>query len=178
MTERILELLPGCKIIILSGYTDFEYARKAVSLGAVDFVKKPFTIGEIVDVTLKAKALWQEEENTKRSIDRLKRDIEASMPALRQEYLNMLLQFQASPARAAELWQFLRLDIPAEDLTVMAIEIDDFQSKYSDKSVQEIELIRFSLQNILEETIREFARGTLFRETSRRFVAILSMVDR
>lgn len=178
MTERILEMLPGCKIIILSGYTDFEYARKAVSLGAVDFVKKPFTIGEIVDVTLKAKALWQEDENTKRSIERLKRDIEASMPALRQEYLNMLLQYQASPARAAELWQFLQLDMKPEDLTVMAIEIDDFQRKYSDKSVQEIELIRFSLQNILEETIHEFARGTLFRETSRRFVVIMNAADR
>ncbi|OUS70425.1 hypothetical protein B1748_28445 [Paenibacillus sp. MY03] len=178
MTERILQVLPNCKIIILSGYTDFEYARKAVGLGAIDFVKKPFTIQEIVNVTLKAKALWQEEENTRLSIDRLKRDIEASMPALRQEYLNMLLQFQASPARAAELWHFLQLDMPPEDLTVMAVEIDDFQHKYSGHSVQEIELIRFSLQNILEETIGGYTQGTLFRETSRRFVVLLHAVDR
>ncbi|MCR2805734.1 response regulator [Paenibacillus soyae] len=173
MTERILQSLPDCKIIILSGYTDFEYARKAVSLGAVDFVKKPFTIQEIVGVALRAKEQWEESERRKSSMAELRKQIEASLPALRQEHLNMLLQYPSSPAKAEELWSFLSLDMPPDNLTVLAVEIDDYESKYSGQSVQEIELVRFSLQNILEETIAAHAQGTLLRETSRRFAAVV-----
>ena len=178
MTERILQILPDCKVIILSGYTDFEYARKAVRLGAMDFIKKPFTVQEIIEVTLKAKEAWLELEQKKVSLEQLKRQVKASLPVLRQEYLNMILQFPASEEKMLEQWRFLELDIPPQDLTVITVEIDEYQHKYSDKPVQEIELIRFSLQNILEETVREHAEGTLFRETSRRFLIIIHTADR
>lgn len=178
MTERIMQLLPDCKVIILSGYTDFEYARKAVRLGATDFIKKPFTVQEIVDVTLKAKALWLETVQKKVQLEQLNKQVKASLPVLRQEYLNMLLQFPATERKMLEQWRFLELDIPPNDLTILTVEIDEYQQKCSDQPVQEIELIRFSLQNILEETIREHTRGTLFRETSRQFLMMIHTSDK
>jgi two-component system, response regulator YesN len=180
MTERILQMLPDCRIIILSGYTDFEYARKAVSLGATEFVKKPFTVQEIVDVALKAKSQWLEAEERRTSLEHLKKQIQSSMPALRQEHLNMLLKHHSSEARALELWSFLELDMPPRELTAVAIEIDDYERNYSNQSVQEIELVRFSLQNIIEETIRSHCpgRSTLLRESPRRFVVLLHAADR
>lgn len=67
--------------------------------------------------------------------------------------------------------------MPSHDLTAVAIEIDDYMSPFSTKPVQEIELIRFSLQNILEETIQGAAQGILFRESFRRFILILHTAD-
>lgn len=61
MTRAILEDLPDCKIIILSAYSEFAYAQEAIRLGALDFVKKPFSLDEIVNVVLKAKELCREE---------------------------------------------------------------------------------------------------------------------
>lgn len=177
MTERILQMLPGCKIIILSGYTDFEYARKAVQLGAIDFIRKPFTMNEILEVALKAKELWAKEERHKLSLEKLKNQVKASMPVLRQEHLNMLVQYPASDQKALEIWNFLELGIPPRNLTVLAVDIDDPQHQYLEQPVQEIELMRFSLQNILEETIRMHTQGVLFRESTLRFILIIHSAE-
>ena len=32
---------PGIKVILLTGYAEFEYARKALTLGALDYLLKP-----------------------------------------------------------------------------------------------------------------------------------------
>ena len=41
---------PGICWVILSGYSDFEYARKAVRLGAIEYLLKPASDGEIEEV--------------------------------------------------------------------------------------------------------------------------------
>ena len=50
------------KIIILSGYSDFEYARKALRLQVDDYMSKPVTVEEIVSVLQKVKRELEEED--------------------------------------------------------------------------------------------------------------------
>ena len=45
--KRILELHPGQKTIIASGYSESERVREAQRLGAGAYVKKPYTTREI-----------------------------------------------------------------------------------------------------------------------------------
>ena len=50
--EKILELAPGTKVIVVTGQHDSANARRAVSLGAYDFFAKPFdpaTVSLIID---------------------------------------------------------------------------------------------------------------------------------
>ena len=41
MTRLMLGILPGLKIIVLTGHDDFKYAQKSCSLGVSDFILKP-----------------------------------------------------------------------------------------------------------------------------------------
>jgi CheY-like chemotaxis protein len=45
--KRILELCPGQKAIIVSGFTETDRARKAQKLGAGAYVKKPYLIEKL-----------------------------------------------------------------------------------------------------------------------------------
>ncbi len=45
---------PDIKVIILTGYRDFEYARRALRYGAVEFLLKPFSLDEAYRVFRKA----------------------------------------------------------------------------------------------------------------------------
>ncbi|MDB5055610.1 MAG: AraC family transcriptional regulator [Bacilli bacterium] len=177
MTRRILEFLPQSKIIILSAYTDFSYVQQALRLGAFDFVKKPFSIDEILRLVLKAKVAWEQDERELTKIVEMEKKIKESMPVLRQEYLNLLMHHQTDEVNARMRWEFLDIDLKPQNFVVFIVEIDQFSDKYQAQFVQSIELIRFSLQNIMEETITSFTKGTVFREALNRYVCIINCTD-
>ncbi|MBD2845790.1 response regulator [Paenibacillus sp. IB182496] len=50
LAERLRQVSPDTRIVMLSGYEDFEYARQAVRLGVEDYLLKPVDIDELSDV--------------------------------------------------------------------------------------------------------------------------------
>jgi two-component system response regulator YesN len=46
-TGKLLEKRPATKVIFLTAFSDFEYARQAVRLGVSDYLLKPFKDGEL-----------------------------------------------------------------------------------------------------------------------------------
>jgi two-component system response regulator YesN len=175
MTRRIVELLPHSKIIILSAYTDFEYAQKAMQYGAMDYVKKPFSIDDIVKVVTKAKEAWEQENHSRSHVLELKKKMKESLPALRQEYLSLLIHHQTEEADIAQWWGFLDIPPLRSSLVVMVIQIDQFTDRYAKLAVKELELVRFSLQNIVEETIGAYTSAVVFRDAFNRYVCILNV---
>nr|WP_297703538.1 response regulator [uncultured Butyrivibrio sp.] len=47
LAEKLMEKYPGIKIIFLTAYSEFEYARQAVRIGVSDYLLKPFQDGEL-----------------------------------------------------------------------------------------------------------------------------------
>jgi two-component system response regulator YesN len=174
MLRAILELNHSCKVILISGYTDFEYAKQAVQLGAFDFVVKPFTEEDITETILKAKLQIVQERSRLLKVQDMEIKLRESMPVLRQEYFALLVNHRTSWESAAKRWEFLKVDLDQQGFVVLLLEIDGFQERVADLSIHDVELIRFSLQNITEETIREHTRCMVFRARANRFVAILN----
>lgn len=54
LAERLSVEHPAIQVIILTGYRDFEYARRALRYGAVEFLLKPFSLDEVYRVLRKA----------------------------------------------------------------------------------------------------------------------------
>src|SRR5690625_3611429 len=55
LSEHLSKNFPNTKIIMLSGYDEFEYARQAVRLGVEDYLLKPVDIDELVGLVEKIK---------------------------------------------------------------------------------------------------------------------------
>jgi YesN/AraC family two-component response regulator len=96
------------------------------------------------------------------------------MPALRQEYFNLLLHHKTSADAAMRRWDSLQVDMRPSGMVVMLVEIDDFAAKSKSIPVREAELIRFALQNIVEETLRSYTKGIITRETHNQFVVVMN----
>ncbi|MGA2937988.1 MAG: response regulator [Syntrophobacteraceae bacterium] len=52
--ENVKAKSPETKVIMITGYATLETAQEAVTKGAFDFIAKPFRIGTIRDVIMKA----------------------------------------------------------------------------------------------------------------------------
>jgi two-component system response regulator YesN len=174
MLRAILELNHTCKVILISGYTDFDYAKQAVQLGAFDFVVKPFTEEEIMETVLKAKDQIVQERLQLMSVREMEIKLRESLPVLRQEYFALLVNHRTTWESAAKRWEYLQIDLIPQGFVVMLLEIDGFNERVEELSVHEVELIRFSLQNITEETIRGTTKCIVFRAKNNRFVAVLN----
>ena len=61
LAQLVREKAPSCHIIFLTGYDDFEFARKAIRLGADDYLLKPFSKADIEEMLGKVKNKLDEE---------------------------------------------------------------------------------------------------------------------
>jgi len=174
MLRTILDENHGCKVILISGYADFEYAQQAVQLGAFDFVVKPFSEEEMMSAVLRAKAAIMEEKIKLMSLREMENKLRESMPALRQEYFASLVSHRTSWKEASERWEFLNIELEPRGFVVMLIEIDPFREPIAEQSVREMELIRFSLLNIIQETLAGYARSVVFRTGHDQYLAVLN----
>ncbi|MBU3144835.1 response regulator [Clostridium sp. CF012] len=82
MISKLKEHKHGCKIIILSGFRDFEYAQQAVKLGAFRFLLKPTNTKELIlsieDAIIELKKVKSNEEIFKNLKRKVKEDYNSS----------------------------------------------------------------------------------------------------
>lgn len=91
LIKAVKDIVKKCKIIILSGYRDFEYMQSAIKLGAFDYILKPSKVNDIVDVVKRAVGKIKEENQKEHEINKLRDDAESSIKALQNKFLYELL---------------------------------------------------------------------------------------
>lgn len=88
----VFERYPSIKIIVLTGYEEFEYAKKSIKIGISDFLLKPINDDEIRKVAVKLRATIEAERNQMAEYDRVKKQLEENLPYLKERLLNKLIQ--------------------------------------------------------------------------------------
>lgn len=91
LSQAVKRIQPWIKIIILSGHDEFDYAKRAISIGIEDYLLKPFTLEEIL-ASLKKTALQIDSERKQLSdIRKLKDELKSSQSLKKKEFLNNLI---------------------------------------------------------------------------------------
>nr|WP_281378821.1 response regulator [Paenibacillus phyllosphaerae] len=162
----------GAKLIFISGYSDFSYAQEAVKLGGFDYIVKPFTPEQLLEVVLRAKSVLEEDSQRQRYVYDIERKLRESMPLLRQEYLNLLVRYRSHPQKVKERWDFLNVDMKDAGFIIFAVEMDNYYAGDTNAAINDVEVQRFALQNILEETLLAATKAVVFRDGINRFVCI------
>lgn len=63
MSQEIKKYLPSSKFIIITGYDDFQYARRAIKMNALDFILKPIDYEELINAIKNAVEVIKEEKS-------------------------------------------------------------------------------------------------------------------
>lgn len=177
MTKKIKEFFPLSKVIMITGYNDFEYAQQAVKLGAFDLILKPFSLKSIEEIVLKAKQSILVEREKMLKQQQMEHQIKESLPVLRQDFFQLLLHYRSNPSSTLERLNFLQVDLKPSQIIVMILEIDHFMEDSKSMSIRDMELTLFALQSLLEETLPQQLNGIVFRENTYRFIFVFNQDD-
>ncbi len=178
MVECMLREMPQCKVVIMSGFSDFAYAQKAMRMGALDYLTKPLTPQEVGTTMSKIVEQLRTERELQDQTVRLEQKFNESMPLRKYEQLNLLIRYETTREAAEGRWRRLDLELGTGRFAVMVAEIDNWPLSGDQISIQEAEMVRFATQNIWEETVRTEAEGIVFPDAyTNRLVSIINYTD-
>ncbi len=114
LSRLVLKELPDTKIIIVSGYDDFEYARQAISLGVEQYLLKPVTKSAFIEVLEKIREKYEKEVEQKDYIEKFQKDIREYEKNTRRDFFEMLVSGKTELTEIYEQAGQLQIDILAE----------------------------------------------------------------
>lgn len=138
------------KIIIISGYSDFHSAQKAIRCGASDYVLKPIEETQVLDVVRRCVSEIKQENKEQEQIEQMSELIRESLPLARQRYIEMLLRnVSALNNDWKTLWDRLHIQLNPSRLKVISVKVFDWGSRGLNE--KERYLLRYAIANIAEE---------------------------
>jgi len=90
--EKVKAICPESKLIFLTGHDTFQFAQRAIRLGAFDYLLKISNVDEIIEVTNKAIEAIKKESDHQKSYETLRSEMENFHPLIKNRYMNMLIQ--------------------------------------------------------------------------------------
>ncbi|MBB6733319.1 response regulator [Cohnella zeiphila] len=139
------------KMIFISAYQEFAYAKEALSLGAVDYLIKPIEKEQLGAALDKAAALIREQGEEIRRKDRLSRLEEKSRTEELQMSLSRLADGTLSPQ--ADAFQALNEAFRAPFFTALAFSVERLKGSPGRWTEQERKLVDFAIDNMLGELV-------------------------
>ena len=104
---------PNIKVVILSGYSDFEYARKAVEFSAFSYILKPTKEKNILEVFTNLKEELDKSQNTQHQFNHIKNKAQERLLELKGKILGDIISGNYGESEKDRLVQYLsELDIP------------------------------------------------------------------
>ena len=118
LSEYIAKALPDAKVIIITGYQEFEYAKRAISLGVVDLILKPIDNVNLENILSVAIGKIKQEQEQRRyhqkllsENNRYKDKVNHSLSDSRSRFISDILQRRKNfDAYTQQEIQDLRLD--------------------------------------------------------------------
>lgn len=92
LCKKLKELYQKVKVIIFSGFDEFEYAREAIKIEAEEYILKPINSNELQEVFERIKTNLDKEMDEKRNIDKLRAYYMESLPVLQENFYTSLIE--------------------------------------------------------------------------------------
>ncbi|CAN7349435.1 response regulator [Paenibacillus sp. LjRoot153] len=160
LSRIVKERWPAIKIVIISGYDEFSYAKKSIAIGVTDYLLKPIdskSLGQTID---KVTQEIVDERGKIREQDQMSHLLQQSVGIARQKVLKELLFGEAGEKELKRYEHVLGLnDSIYGRNAVTVVKINSFKEKST--LFRDGGLLHFAVQNILEELLRTEGSGEL-----------------
>ena len=151
--------LPLIQSIIISGYDDFDFAKKAINLDVISYISKPITFDELSEALDKAKNILDKNNSISKNIDDLQHKVDSSIKALQVNDLLRLITLKEIPAAFKEKLVTDKINIDYEYSTIAVFDLD---KNVDDMPYETLELMSYYVIKYLDDYIHDEIKYYVF----------------
>ena len=153
--------IPGLKVVILSGYDDFNYAKQAIGIGVEDYLLKPITKNALIERLSEIRSRYEHEKTQKEYYEKFQREMQAYEKNSSRDFFEALVDGSMDMMEVHKRAEKLGLDIVAEAYNVLIFTMncdEDFSGQRDEYSSWEAESLE-----LLENFFAGHSSAMLFR---------------
>ena len=153
--------IPGLKVVILSGYDDFNYAKQAIGIGVEDYLLKPITKNALIERLSEIRRRYEHEKTQKEYYEKFQREMQAYEKNSSRDFFEALVGGSMDMMEVYKRAEKLGLDIVAEAYNVLIFTMncdEDFSGQRDEYSSWEAESLE-----LLENFFAGHSSAMLFR---------------
>lgn len=174
LTEKIRQKYPSMKVLIFSGFDDFEYAQQAIKLNVTEYILKPVNVEELSEILTRVKKNLDEEISQRRDAALLRESYQKSLPILREVFLNDLARGTADGHIIEEKLREYSVDILYAKKWVTALLHIEMDNPDRPDALQK-ELVPISVRQIAEDNLKDYCRFTIFNSSAG--ITLIAAID-
>lgn len=148
LCRKLKENRRDTRIVIFSGFDEFEYAREAIKLEVAEYILKPIDSEELKEVFLRIRENLDAEIDEKRNHEKLYEYYQKSLPVMKEQFMASLLEGKITDELIDEMNRSYEVNLDAAYYAVAV-----FRADLGEKAMER-SLLNLSLKRMIEENAR------------------------
>jgi len=161
LAKVVRERFPTTRIVILTGFDEFKFAQQAIKLNIVEYVLKPVSSTDIIEVLQKVKAGIDEEIARREDLNALRQHYIRSLPVLRDKLLTTLITRKLERSEIQEKFDSYGIKLSGSIFMVSVVSVDHGAANAGACTIEDEELLKFAISNISEEIMNKYLSGVV-----------------
>lgn len=160
LAQFIYENHPASKIILLTGYSEFEYAQSAIKYGVVDFILKPSSTEKIFEAVNKAKNLIIKDREKDNRLHSLENKVIENYAQMREKFiLDYINGIIFEPETASHKME--QLGITVYNFYIILCEFNYSRNNSTSRHHAKKENYRLEMKNFLSMVFKDYNQYTV-----------------
>lgn len=173
--QEIIRLNPETKIIIITAFDFFEYAKKALQIGTYDYLLKPVRPNELLAVLQKCVDDVEEQRRAKKEEQKLKEQLEQTWPYIEASFIYDLVNGNiVGEKEGKRRANALGIHLSPANVMVVAIENGDLTNYSTEFHSQ---LIRQKVFEVLKSNFKDHSSVLMAPIMDQKFVLLIPCTD-
>ena len=153
LCKKLKELSRTIRVIIFSGFDEFEYAKEAIKLEAAESLLKPVNAVELKEVFERVKNDLDRELDEKRNTDKLRAYYMESLPVLQESFYMALLEGRIAPEQIGRYMDSYQVQLQGPYYVVAVLHLS--QQSLEEESRMDPFLQAVSVRKFAEEQVED-----------------------
>lgn len=159
LCKLVKKELPNIKILILSGYDEFDYAKEAIRLGVTEYLLKPISSGKLLEALNGVSESIRREKEDKDLVRKYMEEMRENTEHEKQKFFEQMIAGNLSMADALETGEKYEMNLSARMYNLLLFRFT--LGKENRKSRELLGEAEYAIEKLTErlEYVFEFQRG-------------------